>query len=65
MTGQESGEVVLTQDLERIRIVTMHRQDRLNAFNLDMIVSLSRHDRIALPGAGGGGEPTMAFTLLC
>ena len=42
MTGQESGEVVRTQDLGRIRIVTMHRPERLNAFNLDMIVSLCR-----------------------
>ena len=42
MTGQEPGEVVRTQDAGRIRIVTMHRPDRLNAFNLDMIVSLCR-----------------------
>ena len=42
MTDKDQGEVVRTQDAGRIRIVTMNRPDRLNAFNLDMIVSLCR-----------------------
>lgn len=40
MSDQEIGDVVLTQDAGQMRIVTMNRPDRLNAFNLDMIIGL-------------------------
>jgi enoyl-CoA hydratase/carnithine racemase len=38
----ESSDVVLTQDVGQVRIITMNRPHRLNAFNLDMITTLSR-----------------------
>ena len=35
-----TSEVIRTEDVGRVRIVTMHRPERLNAFNLDLIAAL-------------------------
>ena len=40
MADLELSQVVRTQDVGRVRIVTMNRPERLNAFNLPMIVEL-------------------------
>jgi enoyl-CoA hydratase/carnithine racemase len=52
MTDQVAGQIVLTQDVGRVRILTMNRPERLNAFNQELFAGLGD----ALVAAAGSGD---------